>query len=110
MKKVVTYVVNVDEDVAEKAYRSSIDILARNMPNVLVNLKSIYVEPYDDYRGVVASFEYNYVDVTDDQQRRASMIIQDSIAALVKMHLWYVSNVNVISEPGVLNAKSKTKK
>lgn len=107
MKKLVTYVVNVDEDVAEKAYRSSIDILAKNMPNVLVNLKSIYIEPYDDYRGIVASFEFSYIDIADDKQRRASMFIQDSIAALVKMHLWYIANLNVISEPGVLNAKDK---
>lgn len=107
MKKLVTYVVNVDEDIAEKAYRSSVDIIAKSMPNVLVNLKSIQVEPYDDYRGIVTSFEYNYVDVADDKQRRASMLIQDSIAALIKMHLWYITNLNVISEPGVRNAKGK---
>ena len=107
MKKLVTYVTNVDEDVAEKAYRSSIDIIAKSMPNVLVNLKSIDLEPYDDYRGIVASFEFSYVDVKEDKQRRASMSIQDSIAALIKMHLWYVTTLNVISEPGVLNAKGK---
>jgi len=107
MKKVVTYVVNVDEDIAEKAYRSSIDIIARSMPNVLINLKSIYVEPYDDYRGVVGSFEFNYVDIPEDKQRRASMLLQDSIEALVKMHLWYIANIRVTSESGVLNAKGK---
>lgn len=107
MKKLVTYVVGVDEDVAEKAYRSSVDILAKSMPNVLVSLKSIYVEPYDDYRGIVGSFEFSYVDVADDKQRRASMSIQDSIEALVKMHLWYITNIRVTSESGVLNAKGK---
>jgi len=107
MKKLVTYVVNADEDVAEKAYRSSVEILAKSMPNVLVNLKSVYVEPYDDYRGVVGSFEFSYVDIADDKQRRASMFIQDSIAALIKMHLWYITTLNVISESGVLNAKGK---
>ena len=77
MKKLVTYVTNVDEDIAEKAYRSSIYIIAKSMPNVLVNLKSIDLEPYDDYRGIVASFEFSYVDVKEDKQRRASMSIQD---------------------------------
>ena len=107
MKKLVSYVINVDEDVAEKAYRSSVDILAKSMPNVLINLKSIYVEPYDDYRGIVASFEFKYVDIAEDKQRRASMLLQDSIEALVKMHLWYISNIRITSESGVLNAKGK---
>jgi len=107
MKKLVSYVINVDEDLAEKAYRSSVDILAKSMPNVLINLKSINVEPYDDYRGIVASFEFKYVDISEDKQRRASLFLQDSLEALIKMHLWYVSTLRVTSEPGVLNAKGK---
>lgn len=107
MKRLVTYVINVDEDFAEKAYRNSIRIISENMPQVKVNLKSIVVEPYDDYRGVIARFDYDYLEVEHEQQRRASLIIQDSIEALIKMHLWYVTGIRITSESGVKNAKDK---
>ena len=55
MKKYAIEIVNVDEEVAEKAVRSSVQALAMICPQI--NVKSLEVEPHDDTRGVFCGLE-----------------------------------------------------
>ena len=99
MKQLVVYVVNVDEDVAEKAFNRSIDALA--LLNIIkFSPKTVSVEPHDDYRGIVARLNYTYVDDTADKNKNASKGLQELMQSLIKAQLWNVSAVKVLTETG----------
>ena len=97
MKRLVTYVINVDEEVAEPAFIKALEIINSHMPNVFINKKSLFVEPHDDYRGIYASVEFDYRDIDDE---KASQVIIDSVKDLIKMQLWYIPAVQTTSQIG----------
>jgi len=99
MKKFDAYVINVDEDLAEKAFLRAIDAInALNI--ILINPKSVVVEPHDEYRGVAASFKYSYLLVEAEQNKNASKGLQELMQSLIKAQLWNVSTVRVLTETG----------
>lgn len=100
MKRLVTYVINVDEDVAESALVKALDIINTNMPHVLINKKTLTVEPHDDYRGIYARIEFDYKGLDDDKKRKASQVLVDMVGYLVKLQLWYVPSIQVSSQIG----------
>jgi hypothetical protein len=100
MKRLVVYIVNVDEDVAEKALLNAIDSLAP-LNLVKVSSKSVVVEPHDDYRGIVANFECDFIAAEANENRNASKGLQDLIQSLIKAQLWKIPSVRVIIESGV---------
>jgi hypothetical protein len=102
MKRLVVYIVSVDEDIAEKALRSAIDSLAP-LNLVKVSPKSVDVEPHDDYRGIVAKFEYEFIAAEANENKNASKGLQDLIQSLIKAQLWNIPSVRVIIETGVQN-------
>jgi hypothetical protein len=102
MKRLVVYIVNVDEDIAEKALRNAIDSLVP-LDLVKISPKSVEVEPHDDYRGIVAKFEYEFTAAEARENRNASKGLQDLIQSLIKAQLWKVPSVRIIIESGVQN-------
>ena len=100
MKRLVTHVINVDEEVAEPAFIKALDIINSHMPNVFINKKTMYIEPHDDYRGIYARVDFEYKDINDDKKRKASQVIIDSVKDLIKMQLWYVPTVQTSSQIG----------
>jgi hypothetical protein len=100
MKRLVTYVINVDEEIAEPAFIKALDIINSHMPNVFVDKKTLLVEPHDDYRGIYASVEFDYRDIDDEKKRKASQVIIDSVKDIVKMQLWYIPAVQTTSQIG----------
>lgn len=99
MKRLDAYIINVDEDLAEKAFLRAIDAInALNI--ILINSKSVVVEPHDEYRGVAASFKYNYLLVEAEQNKNASKGLQELMQSLIKAQLWNVSTVRVLTETG----------
>lgn len=99
MKKFTAYIINVDEDIAEKAFQKAIDAVGQ-LDLIIVSPKSIVVEPHDDYRGVVATFKYSYLIVDAEQNKNASKGLQDLMQSLIKAQLWNVSTVKVLTETG----------
>jgi len=102
MKRLVVYIVSVDEDIAEKALRNAIDSLP-SLSLVKVSPKSVDVEPHDDYRGIVAKFEYEFIAAEANENKNASKGLQDLIQSLIKAQLWNIPSVRVIIETGVQN-------
>ena len=102
MKKLVVYIVNVDEDIAEKALRNAVDSLVP-LGLTKVSPKSVEVEPHDDYRGIVAKFEYEFIAAEATENRNASKGLQDLIQSLIKAQLWKIPSLRVITETGVQN-------
>ena len=102
MKRLVVYIVSVDEDIAEKALRNAIDSLP-SLNLVKVSSKSVDVEPHDDYRGIVAKFEYEFIAAEANENKNASKGLQDLIQSLIKAQLWNIPSVRVIIETGVQN-------
>jgi len=99
MKKFDAYVINVDEDLAEKAFRKAVKAIDE-LEIILISPKSIVIEPHDDYRGIVASFKYNYLLVEAEQNKNASKGLQELMQSLIKAQLWNVSTVRVLTETG----------
>jgi hypothetical protein len=103
MKRLVVYVINVDEDLAEKALNSAIEATSF-LPFIDVKKKSLTVEPHDDYRGIVASFDYelSITDPDDARTRKASIAAHDAVQTIIKANLWSISAARVITEAGTL--------
>jgi hypothetical protein len=99
MKRLDAYIVNVDEDLAEKAFLRAVDAVT-TLNLIIVNPKSVVVEPHDDYRGVAATFKYSYVLVEAEQNKNASKGLQELMQSLIKAQLWNISTVKVITETG----------
>lgn len=99
MKKIEVYIVNVDEDIAEKVFNKAVDAISE-LELVIIAPGSVTVEPHDDYRGVAASFKYNYLVVEANKNKNASRLLQDLVQSLVKAQLWNVSAVRVLTETG----------
>lgn len=103
MKRLVVYIVNIDEDPAEKAFDRTVKLI-NEISLVDIDLKSVYVEPHDDYRGIVARFDYSFIDKTAHESRNASKAFQDAFKSLVEAQLWNVTNVKVtLQTVGVSN-------
>jgi len=101
MKRLVTYVINVDEDIAEKAFASAVDFLSEHIPNIKVKKSSINVEPHDDYRGIVAAVDFDYVNLDPAQQKHASKALHELAKQMIESQLWMVTNLRVLTETGV---------
>lgn len=99
MKKFDAYVINVDEDLAEKAFRKAVKAIDE-LEIILISPKSIVIEPHDDYRGIVASFKYSYLLVEAEQNKNASKGLQELMQSLIKAQLWNVSTLRVLTETG----------
>jgi len=101
MKRLVVYVVSVDEDIAEKAFNNAIEA-ASLLPFVDIKKKSINIEPHDDYRGIVASFDYelSISDPDDAKTRKASVAVHETIQAIIKANLWSIPAARVMTEAG----------
>ena len=94
MKRLVVYVVNVDEDVAEKAFNNAVEATSL-LPFVDIKKKTITVDPHDDYRGIVASFDYDLSlsDPDNANMKKASVAVHEAIQAIIKSNLWNVSDI-----------------
>ena len=98
-KRLDVYIINVDEDVAEKAFKQAVDAL-NQLDLILISPKSVVIEPHDDYRGVTATLKYSYVLVEAEQNKNASKGLQELMQSLIKAQLWNVSAVKVLTETG----------
>ena len=104
MKRLVVYVVNVDEDIAEKAFNNAIEA-ASLLPFVDIKTKTVSIEPHDDYRGIVGSFEYDLsiADPDNANMKKASIAVHDAIQTIIKSNLWSIPAARVMTESGNLN-------
>jgi hypothetical protein len=104
MKKLVVYVVNVDEDVAEKAFNNAVEATSL-LPFVSIKTKTVSIEPHDDYRGIVASFEYDLsiADPDNANMKKASIAVHDAMQTIIKSNLWSIPAARVMTESGNLN-------
>jgi hypothetical protein len=99
MKRLDVYIINIDEDLAEKAFLRAVDAV-NTLNLIIVNPKSVVVEPHDDYRGVAATFKYSYLLVEAEQNKNASKGLQELMQSLIKAQLWNISAVKVLTETG----------
>jgi hypothetical protein len=102
MKRCTIQVVNVDEDVAEKALEKAVDALSRLVSTVTFKEKSITVDPHDDYRGIYASFDYEFTLKEGNESKNASRAMQDTVQDLIKLQLWNVPQARVITESSTI--------
>ena len=102
MKRLVTYVINIDEDLAEQAVRVSVPLIADIFPHIKIDQLSLVIEPHDDYRGVIAAFNFDYVDLDEKQHKNASRALHDAINAVIRMQLWKTPSARVSSETSTL--------
>lgn len=98
-KRLDVYIINVDEDVAEKAFTQAVAALDQ-LNFILISPKSVVIEPHNDYRGVAATFKYSYLLAEAEQNKNASKGLQDLMQSLIKAQLWNVSTVKVLTETG----------
>ena len=99
MKRLDAYILNVDEDVAEKAFLKAVDAL-NQLDLIIISPKSIVIEPHDEIRGVAATLKYSYRLAEAEQNKNASKGLQDLMQSLIKAQLWNVSTVKVLTETG----------
>ncbi len=101
MKRLVVYVINVDEDVAEKAFNNAVEATSL-LPFVDIKKKTITVEPHDDYRGIAASFEYDLSisDPDNANMKKASVAVHETVQTIIKANLWSISAAKVMTESG----------
>jgi hypothetical protein len=101
MKRLVVYVVNVDEDVAEKAFNNAVEATSL-LPFVDIKKKTINVDPHDDYRGIVASFDYDLSlsDPDNANMKKASVAVHETVQTIIKANLWSISAARVMTESG----------
>lgn len=97
MKRLVAYVVGVDEDIAEKAFNDAVSAVSF-LSHVKVKKNSTQVEPHDDYRGIVASIDYEFDTPEANESRNASKEFQDAFQSVVKASLWNINQARVIIE------------
>ena len=100
MKKFTAYIVNVDEDIAEKAFAKAVDAAASLDNFIIVSPKSIVIKPHDEYRGVTATFKYSYLLSEAEQNKNASKGLQDLMQSLIKAQLWNITSLKVLTETG----------
>lgn len=83
MKRYAIEVVNVDEELAEKAVRESVAALAKVCSQI--KSKSLKVEPHDDTRGV-----YCGIDVDDSEHQSPVFVraILDSFKSVVALSVY----------------------
>jgi hypothetical protein len=103
MKRLVVYVINVDEDVAEKAFNNAVEATSL-LPFVDIKKNSVDVEPHDDFRGIVASFDYDLSipDPDDASMKKAAIAVHDTVQTIIKANLWSISAARVMTEAGTL--------
>jgi hypothetical protein len=101
MKRLIVYVINVDEDLAENAFSNAVEATSL-LPFVDIKKKTISIEPHDDYRGIVASFDYDLTipDPESSSIKKASIAVHDAIQAIIKSNLWNISAARVMTESG----------
>lgn len=102
MKTCTIQVVNVDEDVAEKAVEKMIDALSRLSSTLSIKEKSLSVDPHDDYRGIYAVFNYEFILKEGNESKNASRELQDAVQGLIKLQLWNVPQARVITESSTI--------
>lgn len=97
MKRLVAYVIGVDEDIAEKAFNGAVSAVSF-LSHVNVKKNSMQVEPHDDYRGIVASIDYEFDTPEANENKNASKEFQDAFQGLIKAPLWNINQARVIIE------------
>ena len=102
MKRCTIQVVNVDEDVAEKALEKAVDALSRLSSTLSIKEKSLSVDPHDDYRGIYATFDYEFTLKEGNESKNASRELQDAVQGLIKLQLWNVPQARVITESSTI--------
>lgn len=100
MKRLVCHIVSVDEDVAEKAFDNAVKgIVATGL--IRISPKSTLVEPHDDYRGIVARFDFTFTSKDAEDNKNASKTLYAAFKTLLESQLWHVNNVRVLIQAGV---------
>jgi hypothetical protein len=89
MQRVAIEVVNVDEDVAEKAVRKAIAALSVITE---LDLRTIVVEPHDEVRGVWASVDLPDPELSPSAFRQSTAA---AVKALVNAQLYVNNKSNV---------------
>jgi hypothetical protein len=89
MTQLVLEIVNVDEDVAEKVARQTIEVLS---PILKVKNKTLVVEPHDDYRGVWAKVD---IDLPDDANLSYKTSVVSSTKGIINVLLYLNNKANV---------------
>ena len=102
MKRLTTTVVNIDDDLAEQALRSSIPVLIELFPHVKIYESTLTVEPHDEYRGIVATLEFEYENLDQSQHKNASRAFHDAVNGIIRMQLWRTPAARVISETSTI--------
>jgi hypothetical protein len=102
MKRLIVYVINVDEDVAEKAFNNAIEATSF-LPFIDIKKKSISIEPHNDYRGIIAYFDYDLTipDPDNSSSKKASIAVHETVQTIIKANLWSISAARVMTEAGV---------
>ena len=93
--KVTVEITGVDEDVAEKAFRSSVDTL--RAVNERIDL-SILCEPHDDTRGIFGMFifkdELNTAGKKNDFMKAVKSVIANNLSATSKAIVYVKLSTN----------------
>lgn len=97
MKRLVTYVINVDEDIAEKAFDEALTALS-SLSFINIDVKTKNVEPHDDYKGIITSVDFSYASPAAEESKQASRAVQDLMQELIKTQLWNIPALRVITE------------
>lgn len=91
MSKVAVELINIDEDLAEKAVQKTIDALAVIVQPIK---KSIEIEPHDDVRGIWAKFDIKDTITPSSSYNKALVaavksliLMQESINSKVNVHV-----------------------
>ena len=101
MKRLTVQVVNVDEDVAEKAFNRAVESLA--LLNVIsIEKNSSVVDPHDDYRCIYATVNYEFIAKEGNESKNASRELQDAAQSLIKLQLWHVNQSRVTTESSTI--------
>ena len=90
MPKVAVELINIDEDLAEKAVGKMIDALALIAQPIK---KSILIEPHDETRGIWAKFELKDPEESTTSSYRQALVA--AVKSFLLMHTHINNKVNV---------------
>lgn len=102
MKLLTTTIFNIDEELAENAMRSSLPVLVELFPHIKIKQNSLVIEPHDEYRGIIATFHFDYVDLDEKNHKNASRALHDAVNGIIRMQLWRTPTARISSETSTL--------
>lgn len=86
MQNIAIEVVNLDEALAEKSVRTTIDLLSKVIP---LKVDTLLIEPHDDVRGVWARIDLDEPEVTSSSFEK---YVASTIKALINLQLHNVGS------------------